>query len=419
MKKFWIIPALALSMAQPMFSQNNPEEKGAKDPIPKTGAPKPIEGQYIVILKEKSAAPVLKSRTLVKGNAANREEKLKLNAAARTIVSTKIAAVQTRGALQKTAVIAEYTDVLAGFSAKLDKGQVDKLRKDPDVEAVYQDYEISIADSYTIESETANDAQVTPCAVTRAGGSIDGSKKATWIWILDTGMDMDHPDLNIQTSATYAKSFIPGEAVEDGHGHGTHCAGIAAGKSNEFGTVGVSAGARVVPVKVLSNAGSGSWSGIIAGLNHVAQYDIPGDVVNMSLGAYNVTNCENANPTLRDAVRNLGNAGTWVVMAAGNDNGDASKNIPGCINGTRVLTVGAMACDFSCAGYSNFSAAVVDWVAVGSNVYSSYKNGGYTTMSGTSMASPVVAGIVHSKNAAPASAGNIICKGVTYKQAKR
>jgi subtilisin family serine protease len=422
MKTLWLIPAFVFSLALPVFAQNNPEEKGAKDPVQKTNnTPKPIEGQFIVVLKEKSAPPVLKSRDFKKGTSNDREAKMKLNLKAREVVTVKLSSVKTRVGVSQKAVLADFSDVVSGFSAKLDKVQLEKLRLDPDVAGVYQDYEITIDD---IANETpivyGEEDQVVPCAITRAGGFVDGSAKSTWIWILDTGCDMDHPDLNVQTSATYAKSFT-GEAVEDLHGHGTHVAGIAAAKNNGFGSVGVSAGAKVVPVKVLNNSGSGSFTWLISALDHVAKYDIQGDVVNMSLGAYGISNCENNMPTLRDAIRNLGNAGTYVVMAAGNDYcKDAGLNLPGCINGNRVYTVGAVDCNLACAAYSNFSTTVVDWVAVGSNVYSTHKGGGYTTKSGTSMASPVVAGIVHAKNGAPATLSTINCcsKG-PFKIAKR
>jgi subtilisin family serine protease len=369
-------------------------------------------------MKETSIRPVIANQQ--KSN--NREQKMNMNSAARAAVKTKVNAVKTRKNISQSSVVAEFEDVLAGFTAKLTPQQVNDLRSDPDVEGVYQDYVVTLGPVTTeaAPNDVTAQAQYVSCAVNKAGGFIDGSTKSTWIWILDTGIDLNHPDLNVQTSATYAKSFIAGQTVDDGNGHGTHCAGIAAAKNNGFGVVGVSAGAKVVPVKVLNNAGSGSFTGIIQGLNHVAQYDIAGDVVNMSLGAFGITNCENSNPVLRDCIRNLGLAGTWVCMAAGNNSGgDANTNLPGCVNGTRVITVGALDCSLACAVYSNFGKPSVDWVAVGTGVYSTVPNDTYGTKSGTSMATPVVAGIIHARGGAPISAGNVTCKGVIYGIARR
>lgn len=416
--------------------------------------PKPIPGQYIVVLKESSAEPVIKKQK--KNN--NREQKEKDNKPEREKNLKKVKEVQEKKNIKSSSVLNEYADVVVGFSAKLNENEKKALESDEDVAGVYQDYVVELP-PITIEPNPSDvgsihnknmhadyeelqsgpfwiadidntyyhkgfipAAQVVPCGITKAGGPLDGSTKGTWIWILDTGLDMDHPDLNVITSTTISKSFISGESVEDGHGHGTHVAGTAAARNNTIGVVGVSAGARVAGVKVLSNSGSGSWSALLAGLNHVATYDIPGDVINMSLGGYGYSSCENSWAALRDAIRNLGNAGTHVVMAAGNDNGDAALNRPGCINGTRVYTVGSITCSNTCSGFSNFntsSSVPVDWVAVGSSVYSTYKNGGYATMSGTSMASPTVAGIIHARNGAPISAGTISCKGKSYNIARR
>jgi subtilisin family serine protease len=273
-------------------------------------------------------------------------------------------------------------------------------------------------------SEVSPQSQTTTCAISNAGGFQNGAGKFTWIWILDTGIDLDHPDLNVLTSSSIAKSFVPGQSADDGNGHGTHCAGIAAAKNNSFGVVGVSAGAPVVPVKVLSNSGSGQWSWLLSGLNHVAAWDIPNDVVNMSLGGWGGNNCANSNPSIRNAILNLGNAGVWVCIAAGNSNCNAAQAFPACINGNRVLTVGSMTCGQTCSSFSNFSSSVVDWVATGSNVYSTFRNGGYTTLSGTSMAAPVVAGICHARAAAPVSGGNISCgngcvSSFSYRKARR
>lgn len=377
-----------------------------------------IPGQYIVKMKSTAADLSISAETATVRPTDDDGPDPKVK---QTRIATlgKVQKLQVRGGVQKASIIHEYSNVMVGFSAKLNADQVKKLRADPDVEGVYPDYVIKLSPTTTEQNPTVA-AQYVPCGITLAGGPVDGSAKATWIWILDTGIDLDHPDLNVQTNATYAKSFIAGQTVEDGQGHGTHCAGIAAAKSNTFGVVGVSAGARVVPVKVLSNAGSGSFSGIIAGLNHVASKKIAGDVVSMSIGAYPLANCENSNPVLRDVIRNLGNAGVWVVMAAGNDS-DANgtgKNLPGCINGNRVLTIGSITCQKTCSGFSNWGIGT-DWAAVGSSVYSTYKNGTYATLSGTSMATPTVAGICHARNNYPLSAGAVNCGGRTYNIARR
>lgn len=152
----------------------------------------------------------------------------------------------------------EFADVLVGFSVRLTDAEVFTLRKDKDVVSVRQDYVVNIGNTEIkqVNSNTKALPQTESCAVTQAGGSSDGSQKYTWIWILDTGIDTTHPDLNVQINTPYMKSFT-GEPVNDLNGHGTHVAGIAAAKNNDIGVIGVSAGAKVVPVKVLSNAGPG------------------------------------------------------------------------------------------------------------------------------------------------------------------
>jgi len=379
--------------------------------------PQLVPDQYIVVLKQSAAQPVL-TRQL---RSENRLQKLQMNQVARNGNLTKLKQVHGKGGIQETAIQHYFADAVVGFTAKMSKGQADVLRRDPDVEGIFQDMAY-ILEPILLEPIKLISTQTVTCAVEMAGGPLDGSTKPTWIWICDTGIDLDHPDLNVQTSATYAKSFVPGQTIEDGHGHGTHCAGIAAAKNNLFGVAGVSAGATVVPIKVLDNTGHGQFSWLLAALDHIAQFDIPNDVVSMSLGGYPVSNCVNYWPPLTAAIQNLGNAGTSVVIAAMNESdcNGANLSLPGCVNGNRVYTVGAITCNKTCADYSNFGPAVVDWVAVGSSVYSTYKNGGYATLSGTSMATPVVAGIIHSKNGTPpVSAGLVACCNAQYKIAKR
>ena len=375
-----------------------------------------IPGEYIVKIKATSIKPLIQqvqdiSRT-------DREANFKNSSQLRDRVESQLDEIAKRNGVSR--ISQKFVDATVAFHlTDLSQDLANRLMKDPDVEAVVPNFLYTIP-KLPIEFPKLS-TQQTPCAITSAGGFVDGSAKSTWIWILDTGIDTDHPDLNVQISPTFARSFIAGETIEDGNGHGTHVAGIAAAKNNLFGSVGVSAGAKVVPVKVLNNAGSGSWAALLNGLNHVAMYDIPGDVINMSLWGYPTTNCENSNPALRDAMRNLGLAGTFVVTISGNagDCAGSSKALPGCINGTNIFTVASMTCEKACSAFSNWGNPSVDWVAVGSNVYSTFKDGGYATLSGTSMASPVVAGIIHARGGAPLSAGNITCCNGTYRIAKR
>jgi len=379
----------------------------------------PVPGQYIVLIKETAITPVC----LLETESTDREQTAEINTPLRNSNLTKLKALRSKLGISETVVLNEYADAVVGFTAQLTDEAVLRIQQDADVAGVFQDYYVAFTapDLEERPKEAESAGQVTTCAINNAGGSVDGSTKKTYIWILDTGIDTDHPDLNVVTNPMLARSFIPGQSVEDGHGHGTHVAGIAAAKNNNIGVVGVSAGAKVVPVKVLANAGGGTWSQLLQGLNHVAQFDKKNDVVNMSMGGYPIADCEDSDITLRNAIRNLGISGTYVCIAAGNNSGDAAKSRPGCINGTRVFTIGAMSCGKTCATYSNWSSSVVDWVATGSSVYSTHKNGGYTTMSGTSQATPVVAGIIHARVNAPQAGSLLNCgtPSAPYRIAKR
>ncbi len=128
----------------------------------------------------------------------------------------------------------------------------------------------------------------------------------------------------------------------------------------------------------------------------------PGDVVMMSLGGYDVSSCERSNPSLFSAIQELANSGMFIVMSAGNDQGDANLNLPGCINGPNVFTVAALDFDCStgitgCASYSNYGKPAVDWAAPGSAIISTWPGRQYQVMSGTSMACALVAGIIHAR----------------------
>jgi hypothetical protein len=385
--------------------------------------------KYVVIMKDGFEAPVLRKRTVN----ADREQQ---NIGNKPERDRKISRIDGFAKTKRIAASYRYTDAKVGFDADLTPDQAKELSKDPDVEGVYEDFEMQgkpIQQGQPIQqgspiqqSWNYNETTKSSCAVNLVGGSVNSSNRKEAIWIMDTGIDKNHPDLKVNSRGNIPVSFIPGESpTEDYAGHGTHCAGIAAGKEvGKMGCNGVSSGAEVIPVKVLDRKGVGSWTNILKGIDHIARYGQPGDVVMMSLGEYDVTSCENSNPSLYSAIRELAARGFFIVMSAGNNQGDANLNLPGCISGPNIFTVAAL--DFNCSGgitgcasYSNYGAPAVDWAAPGSAIISTWPGRQYQVMSGTSMACALVAGIIHARNGAPASNGTLDCNGTVYQIPRR
>ena len=280
-----------------------------------------------------------------------------------------------------------YASALKGVAIELTESEADKLALSPNVKGVYPDMVVNFGlPEVSINAKPAPQpvAQSTPWGITRIGGSADGTGKTAWI--IDTGIDMDHPDLKVDQ--TRGKNFVtPSALPDDDNGHGTHCAGIVAAKNNNLGVVGVAAGATVVPIKVLNRRGSGAYSAIIAGVDYVAANGQAGDAVNMSLGG----------PTyqaLDDAILKLASKGIKVALAAGNESQNTNNVSPGRVNGTNIYTISAMGTGDLWASYSNYANPPIDYCAPGSSIYSTYKSGGYATLSGTSMATPHVCGIL-------------------------
>ena len=177
----------------------------------------------------------------------------------------------------------------------------------------------------------AQPAQELPWGIERVNGGRSGNFKTAWV--LDTGVDFYHPDLNVVVERSI--SFV-GEGAWDENGHGTHVAGTIAAIDNDIGVIGVAPGAPVVAVKVLDANGNGTLSGVLAGVDHVARFGDAGDVANMSLAG-------GASPTLDDAVTNAASKGIRFVLAAGNDAQYAGNVSPARANGPNVYTVSAFA----------------------------------------------------------------------------
>jgi subtilisin family serine protease len=240
--------------------------------------------------------------------------------------------------------------------------------------------------------------QTTPPGITRVGGGANytSGKKA---WIIDTGIDLNHPDLNVDDAS--GKTFVARTtSPEDDNGHGTHCAGIVAAINNDIGVVGVAAGAAVVPIKVLDKRGSGAYSVIIAGIDYVVANATAGDAVNMSLGG-------SIYDPIDLAVIAMGKKGLFVALAAGNESDDAENHSPARAEGVNIYTISACDSEDKWAYFSNYGSHV-DYCAPGVSIFSTYKGDSYTTMSGTSMAAPHACGVLLVTGGNPKSSGYVI-----------
>jgi subtilisin family serine protease len=308
-----------------------------------------------------------------------------------------------------------YDAAIKGFSAVIPPARVSAVASDPRVQSLEQDRVVQIsAKPSGGSSPGAQPAQVVPKGIDRIdadqssaqAGNGSGSVDVD-IAIIDTGIQPDHPDLNVVGGA----NFAPGKSYKDGHGHGTHVAGTAAARDNGIGVVGVAPGARLWAVRVLDNAGFGALSWIIAGVNWVTARADTIEVANMSLGF------QGTSDALNTAITNSIAAGVTYVVAAGNENADASGFSPA--NHPGVIAVGAIAdSDGMCGGlgaltsygaddtFASFSndGDSVDLVAPGVNILSTFKGSGYAVSSGTSMATPHVSGAAALYKAANPSA---------------
>ncbi|MEI4470786.1 S8 family serine peptidase [Frigidibacter sp. MR17.24] len=215
--------------------------------------------------------------------------------------------------------------------------------------------------------------------------------------VLDTGMDLGHRDFAGRTIR--AASFVPGEAVNDLHSHGTHCIGTACGPRAPVDPAvvryGIAHEAEIWAGKVLSNAGSGQDGWILAGINWAVANGC--QVVSMSLGAPVAIGSTGYPAAYEAAARAALARGTLIVAAAGNDSSGGLRPVSRPANCPSIMAVGAVGETLARAGFSNVGMYAphgsVDIAGPGVGVLSSVPGGGHGTKSGTSMATPHVAGI--------------------------
>jgi subtilisin family serine protease len=307
-----------------------------------------------------------------------------------------------------------YRHALEGYAARIPEQRVDDVRRDSRVAFVDRDGPVEAF------------AQQVPTGVQRIFAddnaaldidSTDDYRVDADVAVIDTGIDYDHPELDVRTGTKCSggspwKQSCSGTAPADGdddNGHGTHVAGTAAAIDNGRGVVGVAPGARLHAVKVLKSDGSGWTSWIIAGIDYVTKNASTIEVANMSLGGSGMDDgrsCADTTDAEKKAICNSVDAGVVYAVAAGNEDSDAAGSTPA--NHPDVITVSALAdfdgepgalgaptCrpdqDDTLADFSNWG-SLVEVAAPGTCIHSTVPGGGYDTYSGTSMASPHVAG---------------------------
>ncbi len=308
-------------------------------------------------------------------------------------------------------VLHTYKSALKGFAATVPSSRLADLQANPNVASIVQDEIVSLPVQTMAKpgGGAGAQAQTIPTGILRINGDLSSALSGNGsgsvnvdVAVIDTGIQINHPDLNV----VGGKNCQRGTSYDDGHGHGTHVAGTIAAKDDANGVVGVAPGARLWAVRVLDNSGSGTTSTVICGIDWVTANAGTIEVANMSLGGSGSDSTCGGSDTYHNAICNSVKAGVTYAVAAGNSAADSKDFRPATY--AEVITVSALAdfngepgggaaatcradVDDTFADFSNYGADV-DIIAPGVCINSTWKGSGYNTISGTSMASPHVAG---------------------------
>jgi subtilisin family serine protease len=267
-----------------------------------------------------------------------------------------------------------YTAAVNGFAASLNDGQLNALRHNPNVDYVEEDQQFDVVTTQSGATWGIDriDQRSRPLSGTY---NYTSTASSVYAYIIDTGIYASHANFGGRASNVY--DALGGNGT-DCNGHGTHVAGTV-GSS----TYGVAKAVRLRGLRVLNCSGSGATSGIISAIDWVRVNRVNPAVANLSLGG-------GYSSTLNTAITNLSNSGVFVAVAAGNENQAACNVSPA--SAAAATTVAASTSSDARASYSNYGSCV-DLYAPGSSITSTWLNGGTNTISGTSMASPHVAGV--------------------------
>lgn len=301
-----------------------------------------------------------------------------------------------------------YVSALKGYAATIPDANLARVRADRRVQFVGVDGQVAAS----VQSVPTGIDRIQADASSQLSGNGSGAVSGVAVAVIDTGSG-PHTDLNV----VGGKNCSTGRSYNDGNGHGTHVAGTIGAKDDGTGVVGVAPGVPLYSVRVLNNQGSGSWSSVICGIDWVTQNasGLGIKVASMSLGGAGAddANCGNSNnDALHKAICRSVAAGITYIVAAGNDNADLKGFTPAAYD--EVLTVTAEAdfngqpgggaastcrpdVDETAADFSNYATLTADQAhtiaAPGVCILSTWKGGGYNTISGTSMATPHVSGV--------------------------
>ncbi|MER5742107.1 S8 family peptidase [Streptomyces sp. NPDC059913] len=338
--------ALALSGAAVFpASASGPAAEGR---ILNAGAPDTVRGSYIVTLDASAArAGSAEGRALAKEYGAK---------------------------IRKT-----YRAALNGYSVELSEAQAKKFAADPAVESVAQNRTFHVTGTQTSPPSWGLDRiDQKSLPLNQSYTYPDHAGAGVTAYIIDTGVRISHSDFGGRASNGY-DAIDNDNTAQDGHGHGTHVAGTVAGTS-----YGVAKKAKIVAVRVLDNSGSGTTDQVVAGIDWVTANAVKPAVANMSLGG-------GADAVLDAAVRKSIASGVTYAVAAGNESTDASTKSPARVG--EAITVGSTTSTDARSSFSNYG-SVVDIFAPGSSITSTWNtsDSATNTISGTSMASPHVAG---------------------------
>ncbi|HSV76600.1 MAG TPA: S8 family peptidase [Bacteroidales bacterium] len=358
MRKLWRKLTVAATLSGLVFAFNACQE----DPIlePKTPESDIIRGQYIVVMDTGAETKSTEWPSFEEG--------------------IKLATERTTDLLDDNSISVSnvefvYGFVANGFSATLTDEELLRLREDERVVYIEPVRRVTIASTQTNATWGLDRVDQRNLPLNRTY-TWNGTGAGVWVFVFDTGIRYSHVEFG--TRAFFGFDAFGGNG-SDGNGHGTHVAGTIGGN-----TFGVAKSANLVSIRVLNNAGSGTTSGIIAGMDWVAANHIKPAVANMSLGAP-------ASTTVDNAVTRLFNAGVPVIVAAGNSNLDACGFSPA--RAARAFSVGSTTSTDARSSFSNFGSCV-ELFAPGSSITAAWhtSNTATNTISGTSMAAPHVAG---------------------------